>query len=221
MEKKLIPNYFKPNYRPRPANIDDYAALAYEMSRSKGFWDTPNQKLDLLLLIQSELFEGLDAIRKDNIQPTNEILGFCVEKLDLVLDREKGNKRMSAKFRKTDFKAYFETHIKNCFADEMADFILRLLVYASATHMATQMFMNASTKDADFKIEHYNCVISNLNTAICTLYNNKMPVTGEIFGDLISYMERFCYFNNIDIWTFVHLKLEYNKTRPHMFGKKF
>lgn len=74
----------------------------------KGFWEKPRNVGELLMLVVSELGEGIEAHRKDNFA-----------NLEQYIEDTKGNDRIDPEA--------FKKHIKDTFEDELADAIIRLL----------------------------------------------------------------------------------------------
>lgn len=75
----------------------------HKLAKDKGFWDSPREHGTLLMLVVSELSEGLEALRK--------------------------NRRADMDFFKNNnaTKESFQEKIKDTFEDEIADTIIRLL----------------------------------------------------------------------------------------------
>ena len=89
------------------------------MAKSKGFWDEKRNTGELLMLVVSELSEGLEALRKDDYadQAVVESLSH-----DLELDRTDEEFMLKA----LTWKTAFEQGVKSSFEDEMADVAIRL-----------------------------------------------------------------------------------------------
>jgi NTP pyrophosphatase (non-canonical NTP hydrolase) len=79
-------------------NLTDLSKQIYEANREKGFWDNERNIGEALMLVVTELSEGLEAHRK----------GIFAPKQRLPMDK-------------------FEAEIKDTFEDEIADSIIRLL----------------------------------------------------------------------------------------------
>ena len=91
-----------------PTNINDYAQAIYLDNKKKGFWDPPVDPIKKIVLIQSEMFEALEAHRKGR----QAVDGMKCE--SLMNDNEL-------------FVSYFETNIKDSLQDELADVMIRIL----------------------------------------------------------------------------------------------
>ncbi|MBI4179609.1 hypothetical protein HY522_09340 [bacterium] len=44
--------------------LQDYAELCHQIARDKGFWDSPRNTAEMLMLVVSELSEALEADRR-------------------------------------------------------------------------------------------------------------------------------------------------------------
>lgn len=122
-------------------NLNQLAKEAHENAKNKGFYDKPLETGTLLMLIVSELGEAMEADRKGYKPNKNQF-----------------EKQLKAR-GKNNFKSVFEIWIKDCFEDELADAMIRIL-------------------------------------------------------DL-------CAFKGVDIQWHVEQKMEYNKTRDKLHGKKY
>ena len=92
---------------------------AHEMAKSKGFWDEERNTGELLMLVVSELSEGLEALRKDDYADQSVVESLAQ---DLELDRTDEEFMLKA----INWKTAFEQGVKSSFEDEMADVAIRL-----------------------------------------------------------------------------------------------
>ena len=91
--------------------INKLAQQIFEANKKKGFWDKERNVGEMLMLVTSELAEGLEADRKGShtiISP--ESLKFLIDTPD-----------------NSYFQLEFKNNIKDTFEDEIADAIIRLL----------------------------------------------------------------------------------------------
>ena len=89
--------------------ITDLSFEIHKNNVAKGFYDKKTSTAERLALVHSEVSEALEADRKDR---RSSIAGIDASFLNLSDD---------------DFKAYFETYIKDTFEDELADAMIRLM----------------------------------------------------------------------------------------------
>jgi NTP pyrophosphatase (non-canonical NTP hydrolase) len=92
---------------------------AHEVAKEKGFWETERNVPELLMLIVSELSEGLEALRKDHYADKAVVKDLLQ---DLELDRTDEEFNIKA----LEFKVKFEDGVKSSFEDEIADVAIRL-----------------------------------------------------------------------------------------------
>ena len=124
--------------------LNEAAKEIHNANKEKGFWDKPREIGTLLMLINSELVEALEADREDRFADIDlyEAVGHSGDTTD-----------------EDWMRISFENNIKDTFEDEIADTVIRIL-------------------------------------------------------DL-------CGAKGIDIEKHIRLKLEYNKSRDKMHGKKY
>lgn len=106
------------------------------------------------------------------------------------------------------FESAFRVYIKDTVEDELADAIIRLL------SISKKFNINAYCDNTRPMIWS-NSFLSNITTLI----------DGIILRDDLSVMiikiESLCLYMGFDVWKYVELKLEYNKTREYKHGKKY
>ena len=99
--------------------INTLIKLAHEKAKNGGWWDAERNVPELLMLIVSELSEGLEALRKDhyaNKSITTDLYNDLIVNShdeEFILNEEQ-------------WKNSFENNVKNTFEDEMADVAIRL-----------------------------------------------------------------------------------------------
>jgi NTP pyrophosphatase (non-canonical NTP hydrolase) len=99
--------------------INTLIKLAHEKAKNGGWWDAERNVPELLMLIVSELSEGLEALRKDHY--ANKSITT-----DLYNDLIVNSHDEEFVLNESDWKASFEKSVKNSFEDEMADVAIRL-----------------------------------------------------------------------------------------------
>ena len=98
--------------------INELCKSTHQNAKDKGFWDKERNIGELLMLINSELAEALEAHRKDRWTKGYDIQ--MMRDLD-VFDGEPDQYSVSA-----GFKEDFEKNVKDTFEDEIADAFIRL-----------------------------------------------------------------------------------------------
>ena len=99
--------------------INTLIKLAHEKAKNGGWWDAERNVPELLMLIVSELSEGLEALRKDYHADKSVVADLYN---DLVVNSHDEEFILS----ESDWKASFEKSVKNSFEDELADVAIRL-----------------------------------------------------------------------------------------------
>jgi len=99
--------------------INTLIKLAHEKAKNGGWWDAERNVPELLMLIVSELSEGLEALRKDHYADKKVVT-------DLYNDLVVNSHDEEFVLNESDWKASFEKSVKNSFEDELADVAIRL-----------------------------------------------------------------------------------------------
>lgn len=181
----------------------DYNKLSKEVHQAQkdaGWYDKYRSDNVLLLLIKSELFEALEAYRKEG-DP-------------VPLDSDYMNKLLGlSQSQKEVFVVSFKEFVKNSFADELADIVIRILDYAGykkqkITMMYGTMIYYPVVLDAILALDNY----------ITMLYNNV--VSGYDLFCMIGMVENIANQYEINLEQHIKLKLAYNKTRGIRHGNK-
>lgn len=94
--------------------INELCEAAHQNAKDKGFWYKERNMGELLMLINSELVEALEAHRKNRW--TN---GYDIQ---MMRDFDVFDEHNSS----AEFKVDFEKNVKDTFEDEIADAFIRL-----------------------------------------------------------------------------------------------
>ena len=92
---------------------------SHRVAKEKGFWETERNKPECLMLIVSELSEGLEALRKDHFADKAAVD-------ELYKDLKVNEFDDEYNIMSGPWKAGFEANIKSSFEDEIADVAIRL-----------------------------------------------------------------------------------------------
>ena len=99
--------------------MKDLIKRAHGTAKEKGFWDTPRNVSEMLMLVVSELAEAQEALRKDHFAKPLSVVS-------LSHDLELANTDEEFELNVPEWKEKFEQHIKSSFEDEIADVAIRL-----------------------------------------------------------------------------------------------
>ena len=99
--------------------INTLIKLAHEKAKNGGWWDAERNVPELLMLIVSELSEGLEALRKDHYADKSVVA-------DLYNDLAINSHDEEFVLNEEQWKVSFEKSVKNSFEDELADVAIRL-----------------------------------------------------------------------------------------------
>ena len=125
-------------------HIEKLIRESHQMAKDKGFWEDPDRNVpEMLMLIVSEVAEGLEALRKDHRAPD-----YVVH--DLHSDLELNGTDEEYAFNVSIWKETFEKAVKSSFEDELADVAIRLFDLCGglnidlAKHIQLKMFYNST-----------------------------------------------------------------------------
>jgi NTP pyrophosphatase (non-canonical NTP hydrolase) len=114
--------------------MNELRDLIYQNAKDKGFWDSERNIGEALMLIVTELAEGLETHR--NLGKVQLVDSMVKEAMNQMDDNE--------------FKEHFALMVKDSFQDEMADSIIRILDLCGGLdidiewHIAAKMRYNAT-----------------------------------------------------------------------------
>lgn len=180
-------------------NIQKYIKDCYEIAQSKGFYPDDSKIEDHLMGIVSEIGEAYEAHRQ----------GKFATAINLI------DKYDSKSLR---WMELYAMNIKSSFEDELADIFIRLFNLCG-----------------HYNIEPWSCSVVKMGECFDTVsssfiyftehllkidYDNKTDIQVNICVLFID-LQDFCQIYNIPIEKHIQAKIEYNKTREHLHGKKY
>lgn len=105
-------------------DLKEIAHRAHKNAKDKGFWNNPKERGTRLMLITSELGEALDADRENR----HASLPDFEKRWDELNDSVIGDSAESIqKIKDENFVQLFKARIKDTYADELADALIRIL----------------------------------------------------------------------------------------------
>ena len=202
-----------------PTDINVYAQQIYSDNKEKGFWNPPIDSIQKIVLIQSEMFEALEAHRKGRQSGDPNL---CESKMaDL-----------------TEFNDYFVEHIKDSLQDELADVMIRILDMAGGFQIhINYQYINTSLQFWDDKhqslglmkkayysfpscvLEFAHIINEYIKNDLSSLAADKVMEKG--LNTMFEFTCSLAQHLRIDLWLHVHLKLAYNRSRAFRHGKKY
>lgn len=197
--------------------IGELIIKAHKTSVSKGFYKEHRPNEERLMLVISELGEGLEAHRK-NIRADVEVYLNCVNATD-ILESDKP----------AYIKSSFEKLVKDSMEDETADAVIRMFdfigylncdkeqislarLYSSFEHVCAEYAIDSRDRDNLGKF------MFDITKIVCKFGDSlDSGVAGEILGMLYILSLEFKF----DLMKHIELKMQYNATREALHGKKY
>lgn len=183
--------------------INKWIDEAYAINKGNGFHDPEHPHKDevLLMLITSEIAEAMEADRNGRQADLKAFL-FAID-FPVVSDDVK------------IFRFAFHSYIKDTFADEIADVVIRCCDYLGSRDLKYERHCPSS-----FPNGFYDTFAEKGWEWVMILADTSNPVESRVCH-LIYEALWFCENHGIDIERHIELKLRYNSTRPHKHGKAY
>ncbi|WP_298546722.1 hypothetical protein [uncultured Parabacteroides sp.] len=190
-------------------NLNELKDKAYKTACDHGFHDADWSNGHFLCLVVSELMEAVEADRKGNHFPADEI--------------EEYNSLQKDEFHASAFKNY----IKDTVQDELADAVIRLLDLAGLrkidlSELQGPLFdkFNITSEFISWKSQIKEASFTERMFSLCSLLTS-----GESIEDVVrsSIVVTFLNANilGVDLLWHIEQKQRYNELRPVMYGKKY
>lgn len=183
-------------------NIKKLTNEAHENAKSKGFWDEPREKQELLMLMVTEVAEAVEADRKDRYCDMNAFYA------SLAIE---------------GFEKTYNNTVKGTFEEEMADVCIRIFDYCGQWGIKLGSVTSAMDKElhawTGIEIKNTAGFLFSITRSVTDMHFGSFPKmkAGEVLGKIV----HLCRVKNIDLDKHIELKMKFNKTRPFKHGKKY
>ena len=192
-------------------NLNELRNRAYKTACEHGFHDKELSNELCLCLIVGELMEAVEADRKGRFAKVP------VDKKGTIFDER------TFHYQNKYFAENFETYIKDCVEDELADAVIRLLDLAGLRNISIDDFLEEAIYGAS-----ESCVGETFTEsiyAISTLpiryfYEYNYSFESQI-GHMLLSIFGLAKHMNIDLIWHVEQKMRYNELRPKLNGKRY
>jgi NTP pyrophosphatase (non-canonical NTP hydrolase) len=191
-------------------NLNELRDRAYKTACEHGFHDEELSNEHCLCLVISELMEAVEADRKGRFAKVP------VDKKGTIFDER------TFHYQNKYFAENFETYIKDCVEDELADAVIRLLDLAGLRNISIDDFLEEAIYGAS-----ESCVGETFTEsiyAISTLpirhfYKYNYSFENQI-GHMLLSIFGLAKHLNIDLLWHVNQKMRYNELRENKHGKR-
>jgi len=171
---------------------------AHNTAVEHGFYDTLHSKQHYMMLIITEVAEAVQADRLNN-----------------HADMDAYNKHLNQRGTETAFTDY----IKGTVEDEIADITIRILDYAG--YRDIPLVVHHIEKGGMRNVEFTDVAIEIVQDLCTVQYRYKLSELKRLLSTVIAEVEYWAQSMGFDLWQFVRLKMDYNKTRPTRHGKRY
>lgn len=186
------------NIRFSPAQLANLAKEAAETAQQKGFIKEDYSPAHYLALILSELYEAVQADRKDrHLSP--QTASFVA---DAWYDTKKHD------LPDTYFIYMFHKHIQDTAECELADAFIRILSFA---HTKGYNFLKY---EGDYFVEYPGSITEFVYHTTLGFLNPKLSLQTRLINTL-NLITGYCNAFNIPLACIVRLKMEYNRLRTY------
>lgn len=181
-------------------NLNEISIKAYEVAKAKGFYDSPFNVGERMMLVVSELGEALEAHRK----------------------RRTSNLELFQKLQETQsFVSAFEECVKDTIGDELADAVIRLCDFCG--YKGITITMNPATTETIIDFNFGESLLCLTNHLFAIYAAEHKPLQKPLLSLELSFFLLFSIAKTMDIDLPAHitLKIKYNETRPAKHRKEY
>jgi hypothetical protein len=192
-------------------NLNELRDRAYKTACEHGFHDEELSNEHCLCLVISELMEAVEADRKGRFAKVP------VDKKGTIFDER------TFHYQNKYFAENFETYIKDCVEDELADAVIRLLDLAGLRNISIDDFLEEAIYGASESSvgETFTESIYAISTLpIRHFYKYNYSFENQI-GHMLLSIFGLAKHLNIDLLWHVNQKMRYNELRENKHGKRY
>ena len=192
-------------------NLNELRDRAYKTACEHGFHDEELSNEHCLCLVISELMEAVKADRKGRFAKVP------VDKKGTIFDER------TFHYQNKYFAENFETYIKDCVEDELADAVIRLLDLAGLRNISIDDFLEEAIYGASESSvgETFTESIYAISTLpIRHFYKYNYSFENQI-GHMLLSIFGLAKHLNIDLLWHVNQKMRYNELRENKHGKRY
>lgn len=185
-------------------NFDELTQEAFATAKAHGWHDEEQPDETYLMLIITEIAEGVQADRKDKHADVG-LFNSDVETLD-----------MADSYDRDVWKRDFEIYIKETVEDELADIIIRCLDLAGLRGInltEVNELLSNGMKDI-------NETFPEVMYYLCSFISSEEQILDDKLNYCMALIIGYCKQKDIDIEFFIEQKMRYNKLRPFRHGNK-
>jgi NTP pyrophosphatase (non-canonical NTP hydrolase) len=196
-------------------NIRELIEESHKISREKGFWDGDKNHSETVLFIIANVGDVVKARREKRM--ANWV---AYSSATIGIEDHKDIR----------VKVAFEEHIKDTFEDEIANVMIRICDFLGGTRVKMTELQPWTRDYVDFPLNEFF-----LHAQVSGRYDGKLAEwLHNALWECAAYSKEddhgllhlMCYLGTvvsemgIDIERHIETKLEYNKTRPKLYGRK-
>lgn len=186
-------------------NLNKLRDEAYRIACEHGFHEEEHRDEHWLMLVITEISEAVDADRK----------GRRANYSEFTKDMEEYKVFLPPEERKRLFNLYFVKYIKGSVEEELADVVIRLLDFAGLKKVDLSKIRKRGVRWETFAEQCFE-----VSEMICLSPYEGVPFT-ESIKQAIALLFSMAENMDVDLLSYVRMKMKYNSMREYKHGKKY
>jgi NTP pyrophosphatase (non-canonical NTP hydrolase) len=178
--------------------IQNLIKVSAEIANRNGFYDTVKNTKLAIGLVAGEVFEALEAHRKNRRAEYN--------KFDADMEANPDQ-----------FEEWFKLYLKDSVEDELADAVIRI------GHFCDYNKINLAIND--WLVPHDVKTEEDIPVLIIVIAQHTLNLLDDHYDIKVDRLASAIFFLadklKIDLWKHIELKMRYNSTRPYKHGKAY